>query len=196
MAVSFTPNIGLAKPDKTELGLEWARNTKLAEDNNLIIVDKMDVNFLSYTPTFVGPTTNPNVGAGSISGEYFEIAGYIFGSFVVRILTPGFADGTGVGSYGIKLPTLVDTAFHTVGTNLDDTVGALSCIGEGYLRDSSANNTTGTLALDVVQFGGNAYARMITDAIVGKTSRTFSPGSPFSLADSDRFSGSFFYKKA
>lgn len=196
MGVTFTPNIGLAKPDDTELAANWARFSDLADDNNQIIIDKMDINVVAYTPTFIGPTTNPNVGAGSIVGEYYNIQGIIFGTFTCLLTDPGVASGTGTGAYGISLPFPVDGAFHTVGTTLNDTPGTPSVVGEAYMTDASAVATSGTTAIDVVTVAGVSYARLITETYTTKTARFFGPAIPFSLATGDAFSGNFVYKKA
>lgn len=195
MAVNFTPNIGLAKPTESELALNWARSTKLAEDNNLIIEAKMNIPLTAYTPAFIGATTNPNVGAGEIKGEYIEVEGFIFGSFNIIFVAPGISAGSGTGGYGIQLPTLVDDVFHRVGTSLLNAPGVYSCIGEGYYSDSSSVPTSGTVALDAVEVAGIDYLRMHTEAIVGKTETWVGPGHPSTVADQDQLSGSFWYKK-
>lgn len=196
MAVGFTPNIVLAKPDEAELAKEWAVNTKLCEDNNLLIIDKMDIVLTAYTPTIIGPTTNPNIGAGQSLGEYCEVQGFIFGSFNIQFTTPGIGAGTGAGGYGISLPTLADNSFHAIGTTLNNTPGTNTCPGEGYFSDSSAIGTSGTVALDLVRIGGVDYVRMITEAYAGKTVSWVGPTFPVTVADGDQLSGSFWYKKA
>jgi len=184
MGVSFTPNIGLAKPTETELALEWARNTKLAEDNNIIVAAKSDLVLTAYTPALIGPTTNPSVGAGQILGEYIEFQGFIFGSFNIAFLDPGVSAGTGTGGYGISLPVLADTTFHTVGNALNNTTATNSCIGEGYFTDDSAVGTSGTTGLDIVRVGGVDYARMLTETYAGKTVLWIGP--TFAMATDDR----------
>lgn len=196
MAVTFTPNIGLAKPDETELGKNWATAIHLAQDNNNILKPKMDLVIQSYTPTFIGPTTNPSVGSGSIVGEYYEFMGFIFGTFVIKCLDPGVAVGSGTGSYGISLPINADSTFHTLGASLNDNPGAANCVGEAYITDASAIATSGTAALDIIVTGGIQYFRPIPEAYTGKTNRFFGPTFPFSLATGDACSGSFLYKKA
>lgn len=196
MVVSFTPNIGLAKPSESEVAENWVNSTKLCEDNNLIIADKMDVNITSYSPTFVCTTTNPNVGAGSIQAEYCEVQGFIWGNFVIRFLDPGISSGTGSGGYGLSLPFDADASYHTVDTALTDNPGTASCIGEGHIVDISTVGNTGTIALDIIKTGGVTYARFITETFAGKTVRFFTPGQPFSFANNDRITGQFFYKKA
>ena len=104
--------------------------------------------------------------------------------------------GSGAGGYGIKLPTLVDTAFHVMATALNQAPGSFACIGEGYLSDSSAVGTSGTVALDVVRIGGIDYARFITEAYAGKTVEWMGPNIPAAVADQDQWSGQFWYKKA
>ena len=192
MAVTFTPNIGLAKPTESELALNWARATQLCEDNNLIIMDKTDINSVAYTPVLAGATTPPSVGAGSVAGQYQEAQGFVWGSFVIQFVDPGVAVGN--GEYGITLPFVADGAFHTVGNALALGTGTHSCIGEGYALDDNSIPNCGTLALDVVTFGGVSYARFITETHAAKTSRVFRNAMPFSVATLDNISGSFFYK--
>lgn len=195
MVVSFTPNLGLAKPSEAELGANWVNGTDLSEDNNLIIEDKTDINLVSYVPSFIGSTTNPNVGAGSVQGEYYEIQGWIFGHFVIQFLDPGVASGTGSGAYGISLPFLADTTFHAVGSTLSDFPGVAHCIGEGAIIDNTVA-LGGTLGIDIVHVGGTAYARMITETFPTKTARFVTPGQPMLFANNDKMTGSFTYKKA
>ncbi len=197
MAVTFTPNIGLAKPTEAELAKDWViEPPNLAKDNNLIIIDKMLVDQLSWTPAFIAATSNPSIGVGTKIGEYIDFQGFIMGSFVFQPVDAGVAAGSGAGAYGISLPTLVDTTFHTVGSSLSDLPGIASIIGEGYIDDASAIATSGTVAVDVVAISGVHYARLITESYPAKTSYFFGPGAPFSLATGDNFSCSFMYKKA
>lgn len=193
MALTFTPNIGLAKPTETELALNWARGTKLAEDNNLILTDKLDIGLAPYSPTFIGHTSNPNVGTGTIDGEYQDIEGYIQGTFVIECFDAGIAVGS--GEYGISLPFVADGTYHTVGTALNNATGSNSCIGEAYIWDNSSVGGSGTAALDVVTVGGVSYARIVTENHTGKTSRVFRDSMPFALANNDKLVGNFFYKR-
>jgi hypothetical protein len=195
MAVTFTPNIGLAKPTQAELALNWARTQKLAEDNNLLIIDKVEFPSQSYTPTIIGPTTNPNVGAGQIKGAFQEFQGYIFGDFNMIFSDPGVSAGSGAGAYGISLPALADNSYYAIGTTLTSDLGFLACIGEGYFGDVGTIANNGTVALDVVRIGGVDYARMITEAYAGKTVKWVGPTFPSTISDGDHLFGSFIYKK-
>lgn len=196
MAVTFTPNIGLAKPDETEIAENWVNFTELNDDNNLIIIDKANCEQNAYFPAIICNTTNPNVGAGTIVGEYTNVEGFVFGNFVLRFLDPGVSAGSGTGAYGVSLPVLADNSFHTLGSALTDTPGTASCIGEGHILDNSAIATTGTVALDIVRVSGVDYARFITEAYAGKTVRFFNNANPFVLATNDKLTGQFFYKAA
>jgi hypothetical protein len=80
MAVTFTPNIGLAKPNEAELAANWVNGTQLQEDNNAILEDKTNVVLTAYTPTIIAQTTAPNIGAGLIKGEYQLFQGFVFGT--------------------------------------------------------------------------------------------------------------------
>lgn len=199
MVVNLTPNIGLSKPTATELAENWVNFSNLQGANNSIIIDKMDVNLTSYTPTIIGATSNPNLGAGNIRGEYYDFQGIISGSFVVEFTNPGISVGS--GEYGIKLPFTVDNTYHTVGTALPasggNVTGALSVIGEGYAYDSSNATASGEFVLDVVTIAGVSYARMVTAiyTVPAKTSSVISAGQIFVPDDGDKFVGSFIYKR-
>jgi hypothetical protein len=194
MAVTFTPNIGLAKVTESELALDWARGTQLYEDNNTILEDVTDINLITTTPAVIGATTNPNFGAGSVQLEYSRIQGFVFGTFVIAAVDPGVAPGTGTGAYGIALPFLADVTFHTVGAALNDVPGVASCIGEGYVLDASSIPFSGALALDIVHIAGVAYLRMITESFSGKTTAWQGPSTPNAIATGDSFTGTFCYK--
>ncbi len=196
MAVNFTSNIGLAKPDETEIARNWADFTELCEDNNVAISLAARNLLTTYTPTWIGPTTNPSFGAGSISAEYLDFQGFIFGSFAIQCTDPGVAAGSGTGGYGISLPLLADSTFHTVGGSLSDNPGNPSVIGEGYISDASSVNLSQTVAVDLITIAGVSYARLLTETYSGKTSRFFGPANPFTLATGDQFSCSYVYKKA
>jgi hypothetical protein len=195
MVVSFTTNIGLAKPTETELAAEWARFTKLQEDNNLQIIDKMDVNLQTYTPTIKAQTADPALGAGTAKMDYVDIQGIIMGSFIINFVDPGV--GTGNGEIGLSLPEEVDNAFHTVGTAFSGVVGPNSVVGNGYIYDSSAVATSGAVALDVVTIASVSYLRMITEVFTApaKTSRLVTSSQPFAPATGDCYTGFFCYKK-
>lgn len=194
MAVTFTTNLGLAKPDESEVAKNWTHATKLAEDNNLIIIDKTDVDYLTYVPTFIGSSSNPNIGnTGTISGEYIDFQGIVIGMVAVLISGSGIANGSGI--YGVSLPFVVDPVMHTVESALANAPGAASIIGEGYLTDSSVVDRSGTVAVDVATVGGVSYARFVTETYTGKTARHFRDAMPFSLATGDQFAFNFLYKK-
>lgn len=196
MVVAFTPNIGLAKPDDAELALNWARSAQLSDDNNDLIAAAANIVLTPYTPTIIAPTTNPNVGAGFISGEYCKVEGMIWGAFSIRFTDPGVLPGTGSGSYAISLPELADVAFHTAAGALLDLPATASCIGEGYLTDTSSVPNSGTVSLELLHLGGIAYVRPMTEAYAGKAVRWFGPTFPFTIATTDAITGQFFYKAA
>lgn len=196
MAVSLTTNIALAKPDKNEVAENWVNTPALQAANNTIITNKMNVALTSYTPSLISTSSpQPNVGAGSIVGEYCDVQGFVFGNFIVTFLDSGINVGT--GEYGISLPFVVDSSFHTVGTALTDITGSPSCVGEGYAYDASNSIASGLFALDVVTISGVSYLRMVTEiyTIPGKSSRVISSGQVFVPANGDQFTGNFFYKR-
>jgi hypothetical protein len=196
MAVTFTPNINLAKPSEAELAANWINGTQLADDNNVIVIAETTIPITSYTPAFITATTQPNVGAGFKQGEYSEFQGFIFGLFTISFVDPGIVVGTGVGSaYGISLPFPVDPVFHTVGAALNDVPGLASCIGEGYIRDDSSVALSGTVALDVVTIASVSYARLITENYATKTSRFWEPNTPPTMATQDQITAQFWYRK-
>lgn len=194
MAVSFTPNIGLAKPDTLEQAVNWIESAQLYDDNNLIIEDKTDINLVAYTPVIGASTTAPSVGSGTRKGEYQDIQGWIQGSFVIEFLDPGVTGGT--GDFGISLPVPADGTFHTVGTAFNNNTGANSCIGTGYVYDGSSVTNSGSCALDVITVTGVSYARLVLETFTGKTGRVVGANNPITMATLDRWSGTFIYKKA
>lgn len=197
MVVNFTTNIGLAKPDETELAENWVNFTELQEDNNLIIIDKTDITLQTYVPVIRAQTTNPTQGSGGAQlGDYQDIEGFIIGRFLISFFSAGITAGS--GEYGISLPAVADGSFHTVGTAFNSTPGSFSVIGEGYINDSSAVATSGSVALDVVTVSGVSYARLLTELFTApaKTSRFMRDAMPFTVADGDIFTGNFCYKKA
>ncbi len=197
MAVTFTTNIGLAKPDETELAKQWATTgfDKLCEDNNLQIIDKMDVNLQTFNSTIKAQTADPSFGAGSAKMDYIDIQGIIMGTFVVTFTDPGV--GTGNGEIGLSLPEEVDNSFHTVGNAFNGAIGINSVVGNGYVHDNSSVATSGAVALDLVTISSVSYIRMITEVFTApaKTSRLVTSSQPFAPATGDKYTGFFIYKK-
>lgn len=195
MSVTFTSNIGLAKPSETELAKEWTRNSKLMEDNNTILIDKMDINISTYTPVVRAQTTNPNLGTGETKGEYIDFQGIIIGNAMFKFLDSGIS--AGVGEYGVSLPFPVDGSFHAVGSALND-IPQYSVIGEGHCYDASNINSSGSFAVDAVTISGVSYARMITEVytVPTKTSRFITHDRIFVPVSGDGFTLNFWYKKA
>jgi len=194
MAVVFTPNILLAKPDATELATNWATNTQLADDNNVVITAQSDIVLANYTPVITAQTTPPNIGAGSCKGEYQDLQGIVMGTFLVEFLDPGITIGS--GEYGISLPFVADSTFHNVGTALNATPGPFTVIGDSYIYDNGGV-ATAFACLDVVTVGGVSYARMLTEAHTApaKTSRVARDSMPVVVGTIDKFSGQFIYKR-
>jgi hypothetical protein len=195
MAVNFTTNIALAKPTESELALNWARVQELQEDNNIIIADAADFPLVSYTPVLTATTTPPNLGTGSIRGEYQDFMGFVTGSFAIEFLDAGITVGS--GEYGVRLPFVVDNTFHIVATTLNATPGQYSVVGEGYTYDDSNVAVSGSLALDVATVGGFSYIRMLTEAHTtpAKGARIVGANVPTPVANLDKFIGQFFYKR-
>jgi hypothetical protein len=194
MVVNVTPNINLFKPTESELAENWVSGMSLADGNNFIIEAKATTEITTYTPTFIASTTDPAVGStGSIQGEYYDFQGYIVGSVVIKFNGAGISSG--VGSYAISLPAVADGAFHNVGAAIPTVPGTFSCIGEGYVSDASSVATSGSVSVDVITIAGTSYARLNTETYVGKTTRLFAAGQPFSFAAGDQVSFNFIYKK-
>lgn len=197
MAVTSTTNLGLSKPDNTELAKNWNRFTALYTANNTIITDVMDINVITYTPTLIASTSNPAVGSdGTIKGEYSNVQGIVFGSFYIEFGNSGVSVGS--GNYAISLPFPVDGTFHTVITSLTADTGTASVVGSGYAYDISDANTSGLLALEVATISSVSYVRLVTEIYTTptKTSKVVSNSQPFSPVAGDKFSGTFIYKKA
>ena len=193
MGVTFTPNIGLAKPDDSELAEKWVNTPQLQDDNNQILITKTNIPLVAYTPTIIGQVTPPSLGAGSIAGEYQDILGFVQGNFIVKFVDPGVAVGS--GQYGFSLPFVVDPVYHTVGAALTDVSGIPSLVGEGYIWDNSSVDNSGSVAIDVVTIAGVSYARLVLEAFTGKTRHVFNSTMPFSVATLDNFTCNFAYKR-
>ena len=202
MVVNLTPNLGLKKPTEDELAGNWdGLIVGISDANNNILENATNALIsLPYVPTIISTAApNPSVGAGTILGEYINFQGFIMGTFSLVFTNPGILVGTGAGGYGIKLPTLVDNAFHSVATALNAAPGPYTCIGEGYFADASALATSGSIALDVVRIAGVDYARGITETYATKgvvNNEWLGLNSPVPVADGDILTGSFFYKAA
>ncbi len=195
MGVTFTPNIGLAKPDNTEVAKEWTNSTNLVEDNRLIVIDKMDITLSSYSPVLKAQTTDPLLGVGTIRGEYQDIEGIVVGSFTIEFLDPGINAGS--GAYAISLPAAADGTFHNIGTAFNSTPGAFSVVGNCYFFDSSNVALSGECALDLVTVSGVSYVQILPPAYTtpAKTAPTFTNAVPSVVANADTFSGFFVYKR-
>lgn len=195
MVVSFTPNIGLAKPDLSELAKDWAVGNKLAEDNNNILTTKMTFTPVSYTPVLtLAGVVQANGTAPIVSGAYYEYNGWIYGTFV-------YVRGTGVSGItgstnvlGISLPVPVSGAYHRIGGSFTSQPGDCDILGEGYYLTFLDVAKSGGGAIDCVFNAGTYYARMYCEQ---------TPGVPFILdgnnglfAPGDGFSTNFLYKKA
>jgi hypothetical protein len=194
MGVTFTSNVGLAKPDETELAENWVNGPNLQDDNNQILIAQTNIPLNTYTPTLKAQTTDPTTSGGTIiQGEYQDIQGIVTGTF--RFL---FVTGVTVGSgeYGVSLPFPADATYHSVGTAFNHAVGGLSIIGEGYIHQGSTVNNSGSIALDVVTVGGVSYARLLFENFAGKTSRVIRDTQPWSIANGNNWHASFMYKKA
>jgi hypothetical protein len=196
MTVTFTPNIDLAKPDKDEDAKDWVLNSvDHSEDNNDKFNTAAQLPISTYTVTLKAETTNPNIGnTGTTFGRYTVIRGWVLGFFIIRINGTGITNGTGI--YGVNLPTNADSSFHSIATGLSVNAGDQHVVGEGFLRDVSSVTTSGTCAMDLATHSSATHVRFLLESYVGKTSRLFNDGDPFSLADGDRLTGNFFYKQA
>jgi len=193
VVVTFTPNVGLAKFDDSDLAKDFVVGANYNSANNNIMINKTNFPLQAYGSIIVGKTSNPSYGAGGIRFDYQEFQGFTWGTFVVVFLDPGVSAGS--GEYGIRLPYVADSSYHAVGTALDWIPGFNHVIGEGYAQDASATGNSGICAIDIVTVGGVSYARLATGAYSGKTGRCIGGGTgPFTVADQDKLTGSFFYK--
>lgn len=196
MVVTHTGNIGLAKPDDTELAKDWTNGPAHAVANNILIVAQAEKTLTAYSPVMVGAITNGNIGTGgSLFGEYQDLQGIIMGQIVATFGGTGVSGGSGEICY--SLPLVVDPVFHTVGGTFNAGPGNPNVVGEGYVYDASATATSGIVAIDVVTVSGVSYARMISAAFTSpaKTAALVNDNQPFVPASGDRHIINFMYKK-
>src|SRR3954469_2952796 len=96
MVVSTTTNLGLSKPDETELASKWVNLSNLSAANNALIAAAVVLPIVSYTPAVIATTTNPNLGAGNTLGQYQLLpGGFVTGTFVIQPIDPGVLPGSG-----------------------------------------------------------------------------------------------------
>jgi hypothetical protein len=193
MGVTFTSNVGLAKPDETELAENWVNGPNLQDDNNQILIAQTNLTLNTYTPVLKAQTSDPSTTTSILQGAYQDIQGIVTGTFRLLFVT-GITVGS--GEYGVSLPFPADAAYHSVGTAFNHAVGSLSIIGEGYIHQGSTVNNSGSIALDVVTVGGVSYARLLFENFAGKTSRVVRDTQPWSIANGNNWNGQFMYKKA
>lgn len=193
--VSFTPNIGLAKPTNAEVAKDWIEQQEYQLTNDTQIMTRSNIALTAYTPTIIATTTPPNIGAGRIVGEYQVMDDIVWGEFAIEFTDPGVVGGS--GEFAVSLPQVADSSFHTVGTTLTAITGVNSIIGEGYISDASNLSLSGSVALDLVTIAGVSYVRLVTEPYAApvKTNRVFAAGLPSNLGTGDKWTGSFIYKK-
>lgn len=193
MTVTFTSNLGLAKPDVEEVARNWVRFTELELDNKNAINDYLgDLSFQTYVPLLQATTSQPSLGTSDErrDGYFVELPnGFVFGGFILQ-----FGSGLNIGSgfYSITLPSLPDATFHEISSG---TAGDGDVIGQGSVRDANTATNSQTFALELVSFSGNTQnMRMYTEATA--TSRWVSHNVPFTFAGGDTMNGNFCYKAA
>jgi hypothetical protein len=95
----------------------------------------------SYTPALTAATTSPNLGAGSVTGKFYQIWDQIFVWAQFRF-GAGFSAGS--GTYIMTLPFSVDSTIGPSTTN-----GASPVLGNGNVWDAStiSGRTGVTVAL-------------------------------------------------
>lgn len=97
----------------------------------------VQTDWISYTPTLTGSSSNPTVGAGSINGKYRRV-----GDSVECMIGVTFGSGmsAGSGTYLFSLPT-----GFTIDSTKINLNGNAQTLGNIWLYDDSGNQYTGTV---------------------------------------------------
>ena len=91
----------------------------------------------SYSPSWTGSVSNPNIGNGSISGQYSRVGDSV--TFGVKITT-GSSTTYGSGSWSISLPVPAAAGVDMVGTVMvgDATSTSAYSLGAAYIPAGSS----------------------------------------------------------
>lgn len=185
MTVSFTPNLGLAKPTADEIARLWTDEDQLELANKNALntyLDPVAEGFQTYFPQIIQMT---NIGDTERLGWYVLLPGdLVYGGFIFRL-------GSGVAFsdnfLDFVLPFDTDTSFHDVSTGAaatGDIVGTLT------MRDNSSISNTQTAALEL--FENRGYTRGYTED--NSATRWVRDDVPFTFEENDAIAGSFWFK--
>ena len=132
-------------------------------------MNQIGATMATYTPAWTGSTTNPVIGNGSISGQYFQIQKLIVGQiFIVCGSTTTYGSGT----YRFSVPVAMtgNNTMMSYGQILDASAGYVGYTGSGIYLSSTT-----------FEFRTHAAA-------------AFSPTVPVTLAASDQIRIQFIYE--
>ncbi len=187
MGTTATTNLALIKPDTAEeirqnlpTFVGWAAQ-------NASNCDKLDGLFradtFTYTPNWIGSTTNPVLGTGGyVEGKYVRLFPRLVYGFV-RIFAGGAGFSAGTGSiYSVSLPPVAMDASLT-GFNSEMSVGR----GAYFDVSSIADNTAMETMYSTIS---NAFFMRTP------TLNVWSPTAPTAMAQNDRVSFYFKYPTA
>lgn len=182
MGTTVTTNMGLIKPDLQEKIKQDLPSYAGWASQNASNMDKIDNLFRAtthtYTPTWIGSTGNPTLGAGGfVEGKYIRLFPRMVVCFI-RIYTGGAGFATGSGTYNFTVPVAVPP-------ELDGMQNHFAC-GKAVLHDDSSAATSSVF---------NIIYGVASDVLFFNlpTNDVWTATNPITLAQQDRLSGYFMY---
>ena len=165
-----------------KLYVQGAAVTLISDGTNWQVSREVSSQWVAYTPSFTGATTNPVLGTGGAA----ELAGRVQQSgktarvaFIVRWGTSGTSFGS--GQYSVSLPV---AARSTTMTGLT----AINVEGMMVCQDDSA----GVFRVCSIQLGSTTTLIFIADSATANVS----PSNPFTFANNDSLRASISYELA
>lgn len=177
MATSTT-NYNLRKPsgaDFVEVTTDINANMDTIDNEIKALdgrIDTLEANaWADYTPTWSSSGTAPALGNGTLVARYRQTGKLVFVQFK---LTTGSTTTYGTGTYRISLPVAAAATCVSMGLG-----------GFRYFDNSGSAN-----------YGGNAYFLDVNTVQMLHATGSVSATTPFTWADGDIMTGSFFYEAA
>ena len=162
-AVTVTFSTGTASHSFTASNLLDASATLTDNSNNSVVVDRRQIPWQSYTPSWTAATLDPVIGNGSLTAMYSKV-----GRNVIVALQGSVSSttSTGNGAWFLSLPFIPDTT--------------ISAIGACRMLDSGTNVRTGVVR---GLTDGTARCQIFADSATTANASSI----PFTWANGDSF---------